>query len=111
MLEPRGWAWIQSAPEPAAKLVLLALAEKADATGVSIVPQTELESITGINARPLRAHISRLELDGLLVKRRLRTGGPRPTTSNAYMLCLERPGRVTDEAQALLDDLRAKRRD
>ena len=67
--------WLEAAftvpvPSPTDKLVLLALARRADADGASAVGQRELMTVTGLSERAVRDALAALERAGLLIRGR-----------------------------------------
>ena len=88
----RDWAWSRRGLTPAQRLVLLALAERADDLGDSCFPSLrQLERMTELSRRGITKALS--GLDGRLIERH--RGGPRRSTSYRLLLAVpnedERP--------------------
>ena len=83
-----GWAYHQHVSPSAAKFVLVALADSANADGYCFPGQQRLARMTGQSVRSVRAHIKNLEADGYLRRSpRRRKDGSR--TSDGYYLPAE----------------------
>ena len=93
-LRVMSWAWsIQLAPTP--KLVLMALADEADDTGVCFPSQRRLAAKCSITDRTVRRMLVELETKGYVrLERRLRADGSR--ASNVYRLkCADPPDKLS----------------
>ena len=66
------WAWSQECPTPTSKLVLLALADKANDDGECWPGMSTVAEMAGVSVRQVSTHLARLEDEGLLVRRRKR---------------------------------------
>lgn len=75
-IDALNWAWKQECSSESAKLVLMALADHADAEGECWPAMKRIAVMAGISARQVSSHITSLETAGLLVKvgRRRRDG-------------------------------------
>lgn len=62
------WAWKQKAGTPARKIVLMALADHADADGKAIVSTDQLRDDTGLSERGVEISLRHLERMGLTVR-------------------------------------------
>ena len=81
----RDWAWSRRGLTPAQRLVLLALAERADEQGESCFPSLgQLERMTELSRRGITKALS--GLDGRLIERD--RGGPRRSTSYRLLLAV-----------------------
>lgn len=80
------WAWQQQLP-PLRKLVLLALADHADDTGVCFPGINHLSEKVGRTARTVRREIAALREHGLL-RSSPRFNGPGAQTSNLFTLAV-----------------------
>jgi DNA-binding transcriptional ArsR family regulator len=75
-IDALNWAWEQECPNPTAKLVLMALADHANADGECWPSMKKIAERSGITARQVSTHISRLSELGLVEKAsRRRFGG------------------------------------
>lgn len=66
------WAWHQECPNATSKLVLLALADKANEDGECWPGMGTVAAMAGISARQVSTHLGRLEDAGLLSRSRAR---------------------------------------
>lgn len=66
------WAWSQQCPNATSKLVLLALADKANEDGECWPGMGKVAEMAGISARQVSTHLGRLEDAGLLTRSRSR---------------------------------------
>ena len=66
------WAWSQPCDNPTAKLVLLALADKANDDGECWPTMDHVADLAGVSPRQVSNHLNRLERDGLLSRTRQR---------------------------------------
>lgn len=66
------WAWSQECPNATSKLVLLALADKANEDGECWPGMGTVADMAGISARQVSTHLGRLEEAGLLSRSRAR---------------------------------------
>jgi len=88
-VEAQKWVWEQVAT-PAQKLVLMALANRADEVGVCFPGQQGIAERCGIKQRALQYHLAELTKIGLLSSEpRFRKDGSR--TSNLYRLSMQEP--------------------
>lgn len=96
-LEARNWARRIGGLSIAAKAVLMALADYADAKGEAWPKLKTLAEITSMTERHVRRQIGVLEERGLLTRedRFRRDGGQ---TSNTYRLAIERPAATSEPA-------------
>lgn len=67
------WAWSQDCPTPTSKLVLLALADKANDEGECWPTMGHVAEMAGVSSRQVSTHLSRLEEAGLIRRRRKRS--------------------------------------
>lgn len=67
------WAWGQKCPNATSKLVLLALADKANEDGECWPGMDTVAEMAGVSVRQVSTHLSRLSEAGLIEKRRRRT--------------------------------------
>ena len=75
-IDALNWAWEQDCPNPTAKLVLMALADHANADGECWPSMKKIAQRSGITPRQVSTHIMRLEELGLVTKAsRRRYGG------------------------------------
>jgi hypothetical protein len=93
--EARDWAWRQ-AVTPTQKLVLLALAERADVAGACWPSLSALERVTGLSRRGLTKTLA--GLDGALLERI--AGGANRSTRYRLRLTVEASTEVEEHAQA-----------
>ena len=68
------WAWQQDTPTPTAKLVLLALADRANEDGECWPGMGTVAQMAGVSSRSVSTHLAALEEGGLLTRRRQRRG-------------------------------------
>lgn len=68
------WAWSQDCPNASSKLVLLALADKANEDGECWPGMGTVADMAGVSVRQVSTHLARLEEVGLLSRRRRRSG-------------------------------------
>lgn len=68
------WAWNQDCPNATSKLVLIALADKANDDGECWPGMEHVARMVGISTRQVSTHLQRLEEVGLLARRRKRSG-------------------------------------
>jgi DNA-binding MarR family transcriptional regulator len=81
------WALEQPIGHPTAKLVLICLANYADANSEAYPGQETIAGVAGCTSRTVREHLKRLEASGLIARtRRTRKDGSR--TSDLYILRL-----------------------
>lgn len=75
-LDALKWAWEQHCPNPTSKLVLMALADHANADGECWPSMNRIAQRTGISSRQVSTHITSLVAAGFVVKgNRRRNGG------------------------------------
>jgi len=67
-IEALNWAWSQDCPNPTAKLVLMALADHANADGECWPSMNRISELTGISSRQVSTHIVALEDLGYVTK-------------------------------------------
>lgn len=67
------WAWNQECPNATSKLVLLALADKANEDGECWPGMDTVAKMAGVSVRQISTHLTRLEEWGLIERRRRRT--------------------------------------
>jgi hypothetical protein len=85
------WAWAQVVTPPAAKLVLMALADTANDDGTCWPSKRTVAAKTGISERSVRDNIVRLAASGFIrTEQRTRENGSQ--TSNLYILNLDGQG-------------------
>lgn len=93
-LRARDWAWQQTCQTPTEKLILLAIAERADKTGFAFPGIDRLAAAAGVNRRNTQKHLRALadpaRAGGALIsiEERARVNGS--SRSNGYQLMLER---------------------
>ena len=68
------WAWRQDCPNATSKLVLIALADKANDDGECWPGMEHVARMVGISTRQVSTHLQRLEDVGLLARKRRRSG-------------------------------------
>ncbi len=70
------WAWSQDCPSPTAKLVLMALADHANADGECWPTMKTVAELAGVSQRSVHNHVKALETAGLVerVERRMHGG-------------------------------------
>ena len=86
------WAWHCRGLTQTRRLVLLALAERADDEGETCLPPLRrLERMTGLSRRGIAKTLNALEAAGLVARERDECDG-----STAYRLLLDHPGSVLD---------------
>lgn len=68
------WAWHQDCPNATAKLVLIALADRADDDGVCWPRMDTVAERAGVSPRQVSTHLKALEDMGLLTRKRRRRG-------------------------------------
>jgi DNA-binding transcriptional ArsR family regulator len=75
-IEALNWAWKQPCPNPTSKLVLMALADHANADGECWPAMKRIAELCGITPRQVSTHITALEAAGYVTKgaRRRRDG-------------------------------------
>lgn len=67
-LDALKWAWEQDCPNPTSKLVLMALADHANADGECWPSMNRVAQLTGVSPRQVSTHITRLVAAGFVVK-------------------------------------------
>jgi DNA-binding transcriptional ArsR family regulator len=67
------WAWSQECPNASAKLVLLALADKANEDGECWPGMDTVADMAGVSTRQVSTHLANLEDAGLIVRKRRRS--------------------------------------
>lgn len=67
------WAWTQECPNATSKLVLLALADKANEDGECWPGMDTVARMAGVSSRQVSTHLARLEEAGLIVRKRRRS--------------------------------------
>ena len=67
------WAWSQECPNAPSKLVLLALADKANEEGECWPGMDTVAAMAGVSQRQVSTHLGRLEQAGLVVRKRRRS--------------------------------------
>jgi DNA-binding MarR family transcriptional regulator len=67
------WAWSQDCPNAAAKLVLMAFADHANADGECWPTMKRVAELAGISTRMVQRHVETLEQAGLLVRQHRRS--------------------------------------
>jgi hypothetical protein len=67
------WAWSQNCRNPTSKLVLLALADKANEDGECWPGMDSVAEMAGVSSRQVSTHLARLEEAGLIVRKRRRS--------------------------------------
>lgn len=68
------WAWNQDCPNATSKLILIALADKANDDGECWPGMEHVARMVGISTRQVSSHLQRLESEGILTRKRRRSG-------------------------------------
>jgi DNA-binding transcriptional ArsR family regulator len=80
------WAFEQPVGSPGAKLVLAALAHRADERGYCYPGQEALARMTGLDERTVRSHLKRLEAGGYISRSRATDERGRRMSDDIYLL-------------------------
>lgn len=67
------WAWSQDCPSAPAKLILLALADKANEEGECWPGMDTVAAMAGLSMRQVSTHLGKIEQAGLIVRKRRRS--------------------------------------
>ena len=105
--EATSWAWAQQISPPAAKLVLLALADHADAAGACWPGIDVLAGRCSMSERNITRLIRVLEQEGLLSHESRREKGRQKTNSYRLNFSADKHAKITDTAR---QDVRQKTR-